>query len=495
VRDAPPLTAYPRWLTEAIQDAPVGIFVTDARGDCLMVNRRWSEITGLGADAARGGGWAAMLHPEEADGVLRDWRAAVAAARTLARDLRAQLADGSTRWAHVFAMPIFRPDGGLIGYVGMLADVSQAREVESAYRVLVERSLQGYLVYQDSRAVLANAAFSESTGYAVDEIVDGAIDIVRRALHPDDHGRVFAHVLRYLSGEAVSPRLETRIVRRDGSERWLEIFMSRIEYHGRPALQVVSVDVTERHLVARGLQHLNAELEQRVRERTAQLEGALRELQAFSYSVSHDLRAPLRAIDGFSQALLEDYAAALDARGRGYLERVRRGASRMGDLIDDLLTLARVMRTDLARGVVDLSALAHDVVDELQRAHAGTAPHVVIAPGLVASGDRTLLRNVLANLLGNAWKFSGTRASPHIEFGASAAVPPVYFVRDNGVGFDMAYAGKLFGAFSRLHAADEFEGTGIGLATVHRIVTRHGGRVWAEAAPDQGATFYFTLGR
>ncbi|MDX2170564.1 MAG: PAS domain S-box protein [Deltaproteobacteria bacterium] len=486
--------AYPRWLSDAIQLAPVGIFVTDAAGECLLVNQRWSAITGLPAEAARGRGWTAILHDGDADAVVADWLDAVRGGRAVTREFRLRQADGARRWVHVFSVPIFRPDGGLIGFVGILADVSEAREVERTYRTLVEHSLQGYLVYQDGRAVFANPAFSEITGYERDEVLSPNSNVGLRALHPDDRARVVEHAVRYLSAEPVSPRLSTRIVRKDGAERWLEAFMSRIEYHGRPALQVVYVDHTERHQMERGLQHLNAELEGRVRERTAQLEGALHELESFSYSVSHDLRAPLRAIDGFSQALLEDYGALLDARGRGYLDRVRHGARRMGELIDDLLTLARVMRTELSRETVDLSGLAREVVDELRRAQPGHTPSVTIGSGLVASGDPTLLRSLLGNLIGNAWKFSGTRAAPQIEFGAAAGQPPVYFVRDNGVGFDMTYADKLFGPFSRLHNPDEFEGTGIGLATVHRIVARHGGRVWAESAPEQGATFYFTLG-
>jgi PAS domain S-box-containing protein len=485
--------AYPRWLSDAIQLAPVGIFVTDAAGECLLVNQRWSAITGMPAAAARGQGWTAILHDSDAANVMQDWRDAVREGHAVTREFRLKQRDETVRWVHVFTVPIFRPDGGLIGYVGMLADVSDAREVERTYRTLVEHSLQAYLVYQDGHAVFANPAFSEITGYGRDELLSRSSDISLTALHPDDRTRVVEHAVRYLSAEPVSPRLSARIIRKDGAERWLDVFMSRIEYHGRPAMQIVYVDVTERHDLERGLQHLNAELEGRVRERTAQLEAALHELETFSYSVSHDLRAPLRAIDGFSQALLEDYGGALDARGRGYLDRVRHGARRMGELIDDLLTLARVMRTELSRETVDLSALAREVIEELRRAQPNRSPTVTIDTGLLASGDPSLLRSLLSNLLGNAWKFSGTRQAACIEFGVHAGQPPVYFVRDNGVGFDMTYADKLFGPFSRLHNPDEFEGTGIGLATVHRIVSRHGGRVWAESAPEQGATFYFTL--
>jgi light-regulated signal transduction histidine kinase (bacteriophytochrome) len=238
------------------------------------------------------------------------------------------------------------------------------------------------------------------------------------------------------------------------------------------------------------LQELNAALERRARE----VELLNRELEAFSYSVSHDLRAPLRAIDGFSQALLEDYASKLDAEGQGYLQRVRAASQRMAQLIDDLLNLSRITRAEMSRDDVNLTAMAQEVAEELRKAEPGREADVIIAPGLRASGDARLLRVVLANLLGNAWKFTRNKPRARIEFGrARRGNETAYFVGDDGVGFDMEYVDKLFGAFQRLHSAGEFEGTGIGLATVQRIIHRHGGRVWAEGAVEQGATFYFTL--
>ncbi len=240
---------------------------------------------------------------------------------------------------------------------------------------------------------------------------------------------------------------------------------------------------------------LNAELEGRVAERTARLEDANKELQAFCYSVSHDLRAPLRAIDGFSKALLEDFDDRLDDDGRDYLRRVRTASQRMGELIDDLLALSRVARDEMTRGPVDLSALAGRVADGLRAAHPGRAVEVVLEPGLRADGDADLLRVALENLLGNAWKYTGRHATARIEFGSLPhGGGKAYYVRDDGAGFDPAYADKLFQPFQRLHRPDEFEGHGIGLATVQRVVHRHGGRVWAEGAVERGATFFFTLG-
>ena len=237
-----------------------------------------------------------------------------------------------------------------------------------------------------------------------------------------------------------------------------------------------------------------AELEQRVAERTAELAAVNKELEAFAYSVSHDLRAPLRSMDGFSQALLEDYGDVLDETGRDYLRRVRNASQRMGQLIDDLLTLSRVTRREMHFTRVDLTALARSVARELREMEPERKVEVVIQDGLLARGDPRLMTIVLENLLNNAWKFTGKREEARIEFGSTLVDGgEAYYVRDNGAGFDMAYADKLFGAFQRLHRATEFPGTGVGLATVQRIIHRHGGRVWAEGAVGQGATFYFTL--
>jgi signal transduction histidine kinase len=231
-------------------------------------------------------------------------------------------------------------------------------------------------------------------------------------------------------------------------------------------------------------------------ERTAtQLEATNRELEAFAYSVSHDLRAPLRAIDGFSQVLLQSQGDRLDARGRDYLGRVRAASQRMGNLIDDLLQLSRVTRAEVRREPVDLSALAEGIAEELSRGDLKREVTFQIRRNVHATGDTRLLRVLLENLLGNAWKFTARRERPRIELGVALVDgAPSYYVRDDGAGFDMAYADKLFGAFQRLHTTDEFEGTGVGLATVQRIVQKHGGRIWADAAIDRGATFYFTLG-
>jgi len=234
--------------------------------------------------------------------------------------------------------------------------------------------------------------------------------------------------------------------------------------------------------------------EEQVRRTNIELAAVNKELEAFAYSVSHDLRAPLRSINGFSQALIEDYPDKLDEQGKDYLQRVRSATQRMGVLIDDLLRLSRVARSEMIRETVDLSAVAQSIADELQKTQPERQVSFVIAPALTTSGDAQLLRLLMENLLSNAWKFSGYHPQAKIEFGTSQVDgKETFFVRDDGAGFDMTYADKLFGVFQRLHSQDKFPGTGVGLATVQRIVHRHGGQVWAEGKVEEGATFYFTL--
>ena len=243
------------------------------------------------------------------------------------------------------------------------------------------------------------------------------------------------------------------------------------------------------------VRELNKDLEQRVKERTAQLEATNKELDAFAYSVSHDLRAPLRAIDGFSEALLDEYRGKLDEEGKTYLRYLKEGSHEMSDLIDGLLKLSRSTRGEIALEPVDLSAMAALVAEELRRAEPERRMTIRIAPGVEVSADPRLLKVVMDNLLGNAWKYTGHTPDACIEFGTEEREGnTVYFVRDNGTGFDMAYASKLFLPFQRLHKTSEFPGIGIGLATVERIIHRHGGQIWAQSAVGEGATFYFTLG-
>lgn len=273
-------------------------------------------------------------------------------------------------------------------------------------------------------------------------------------------------------------------------------FVRQIASHLSVALQHgelladLQAQVVERQQAEQRVQSLN----QGLHEAIIELKAVNKELEAFSYSVSHDLRAPLRSIDGFSQALLEDCLENLDKSGQDYLHRIRAATQRMGTLIDDLLTLSRVTRSEMHKELVNLSQLAHSIYTDLHQAEPERPVEWIVQPDLVADGDLALLKVVLNNLLDNAWKYTSQRTQAQIEFGAIVQNDiPAYFVRDNGVGFDMAFINKLFRPFQRLHGMHEFPGNGIGLATVQRIIRRHGGRVWAEGTLDQGATFYFTL--
>lgn len=256
---------------------------------------------------------------------------------------------------------------------------------------------------------------------------------------------------------------------------------------------VLAAVVAERKSAVDNLRRLSLELERRVQERTAQLEGTNKELEAFCYSVSHDLRAPLRTIRGFSEVLLEQCLPQLDSRGQDYLRRTCDAGLHMDKLIEDLLKLSRATRGEIERRRINLSAIAQEIARDLAKNDPARDVEFVIEPNVFADGDERLLRLVLDNLLRNAWKFTGQQPKPRIEFGWRNGEASPLFVRDNGIGFDMAYAGKLFGVFQRLHSASQYAGSGVGLAIVQRIVNRHGGRVWADAKVDSGATFYFTL--
>jgi signal transduction histidine kinase len=281
-----------------------------------------------------------------------------------------------------------------------------------------------------------------------------------------------------------------------GGGKWLHSITVKMKDINGATIGAIETlnDITDRKVAEQALQEAYNELDERVKARTRDLEAANRELESFAYSVSHDLRQPLRAIDGFSQALLEEYDEKLDEEGREYLGRLRAGSQRMGLLIDNILRLSRLSREEMHCQDVDLSAIAAEIADELRASDPARRGDFIITPGLTVHGDPALLRIALQNLLANAWKFTSQKECARIELGTREVDGErAFHVSDNGAGFDMAYGDKLFGVFQRLHGAKEFPGTGIGLAIVQRVIHRHGGRVWAEAEVGKGACFYFTV--
>jgi PAS domain S-box-containing protein len=348
-----------------------------------------------------------------------------------------------------------------------------------------------YMRGLDGRYLLVNREFERLFEVRREDIV-GLTD---HDLFPADVADSFRanDLMAIAKGSPV--RLEETAPGDDGPHTYITVKFPLMDADNQPyAICGISTDITERKRAEEEVRRLNEVLEERVQQRTAELEASTRELDAFAYSVSHDLRAPLRSLAGFSEVLLEDYAGVIDDIGRGYLMRIEANAARMARMIDDLLNLSRATRVELRREHVDLSAVARDVIAELRDLDPDRNAQVAVADGLTSNGDPHLIRLVLLNLLGNAWKFTARLAPAVIDVESVGPYePPVFVVRDNGAGFDMRYAPKLFEPFQRLHSHTDFEGTGIGLAIVQRIVQRHGGRIWAESEPGTGASFFFTL--
>ncbi len=402
--------------------------------------------------------------------------------------------DGTAAWFELRIEPV--PEGLFILSVditGRKRAEEALQQSEESFRSLFQSMEEGFtsgeMIYDaadrpiDFQFLAVNPAFGRMTGLSPEQVVGRSA----RSVIP---------LIRAFWIEAYARVVQTGKSERVSGLSALGRHMEVLAWRSGPGrFSLIFTDVTDRKRAEEEIRQLNAELGQRVRERTAELEAANKELEAFAYSVSHDLRAPLRGIDGWSLALIEDYGGQMDQRARQYLDRVRSETQRMGNLIDDMLQLSRISRTEMHRDAVDLGPIAEAIAARLREIHSQRRLEFAIRPGLKAFGDARLLEVALTNLLENAVKFTGPRSPARIELDAvECGGKTAFVVRDNGVGFDMAYAATLFGAFQRLHSESEFPGTGIGLATVQRVIHRHGGRIWAEAEPDRGASFYFTIG-
>lgn len=368
-------------------------------------------------------------------------------------------------------------------------------ETENVYQRLVEAVKDyGIIMLDPGRRIVSwNVGAERITGYPADEILGQ--EITRFYLNDDIQKNTPNQDLTFAAHHDQFEG-ETRCVRKDGT-----VFNANVSIHPvyeesvrLAGFSLVIQDITVRKQAEAEIQKLTEELEQKVRDRTAELEGVNSELESFSFSISHDLRAPMRNLIKLSDILINRYADSFNEQGRQYLVFIQESSQRMMQLVNDLLNLSKVNQREIARKNVSLSDYAQELADKLHETNPERKVTFKIADNIIVKGDPVLLRNVLDNLLGNAWKFTSKRDDSIIEFGTMQLDgSTVYFVRDNGVGFNPAYSDRLFGAFQRLHGEDEFPGSGIGLATVKRIIHRHRGRVWAEGAVDKGATFYFTL--
>lgn len=404
--------------------------------------------------------------------------------------------DGEVRIVREKCEHIRDESGQIIRSIGMVHDITERKrteeilhESEEKYRTIVENTTNVIMVTQpDGIISYLSPSCIDVLGYLPEDLV-GTNPVI---FHPDGAEKVQQALTRAMKGKKGSG-FEYRILTKQGEIKWISHSWSSIFIHNtlQSVVSVIS-DITERKMIEEEIKKLNENL----MRHSIELAAANKELEAFSYSVSHDLRAPLRSIDGFSQALLEDYHDKLDEEGIDYLRRVRNETQRMGQLIDDFLQLSRLTRVELNFEKVDLSSMAHDILIQHQRDNPSRKVKNIVEDNLSVKGDEKLLKIMFENMLGNAWKFTSKKSKATIEFGqVKNKDEKVFFIRDNGAGFDNNYADKLFIPFQRLHSDEEFDGTGIGLGIVQRIINRHGGRIWVESEVGKGATFYFTLGR
>jgi len=485
------------------QNSPLGIFRTTVDGRFLEANPAAAKLFGYNSTETlirevHDIGKQLFAHPEDRPRIISEQIGSPGVTR---RVTRYRCKDGSELIANLYLQTIRSAEGQPLFFEGIVEDITERVRAEEALRranetlraTLEAAPLAIFDLDMEGRVKsLWNVAAEQMLGWGRDEVIGHFLPSVQ-----EDKKEEFTRFRDWIrSGKRMMGHDVVRR-RKDGSLIEYSIYAApEYDNDGKVAGNIaVLVDITDRKRAEAEIRKLNMELEQRVKDRTASLEAANKELEAFAYSVSHDLRAPLRHIDGFLELLQKSSAGALDERGKHYMSTISEAARRMGTLIDDLLSFSRMGRFEMSKGQVDLGDLVEQVIRELGPETEGRTIRWRIGDLPVVTGDRAMLRIVLVNLISNALKFTRPREQAEIEIGCTGdrEIETVVFVRDNGVGFDMAYVDKLFNVFQRLHRADEFEGTGIGLANVRRIINRHGGRAWAEGAVDGGATFYFSL--
>ncbi len=474
-------------------------------GFIKYANQRSADLLGYSVEeflALPMEGFAKLLHPDDRERAVEQGRKKQLGDRNTITNyqLRVITKLGKTVWLEVYSKTIkFRGKNADFITLIDITDKKEAEEKlsesEEKFRTIAEQSVMGIGIIQDGVVKYVNHTMSNIVEFSIQEMTTWDAHELFNIVHPEDREFIMNQMIRHMSGKKFGrPSTTYRFIAKSGKVKWLDVYTSNIHYQGRDALLSTLIDSTKRKEAEFKVLKYQEHLEELVTDRTKQLTSLVKELESFSYSVSHDLRAPLRAIDGFSKMILEDYSNSLDDQGKKYFYRIRAASQRMSQLIDDLLHLSHISRRKLRIDDVDLSKLTLKLLNELQTNEPEREVEIKVLPEQVVKGDSKLLRLVLENLLSNAWKFTSKHAHAVIEFGVQQVNgKSAFFLRDDGAGFDMTFAGKLFGPFQRLHSESEFDGLGIGLATVQRIIHRHGGEIWAEGAVEQGATFYFTI--